>query len=389
MQQQRPATVEELKARLAALTPLLARHRAAMDRDRRTPRELHEALAGAGLFRLWLPRSLGGHELSPLDFMDVVEAAAALDGTVGWLVGNGGGMSRLGGYLPGREAAAIFARPDAFVAASTGAIGTARRDGSGYRLTGRWPFASGAHHATAFLALARVEETGTQAATAQNLIMACVSREDVELVDTWYVSGLRGTGSVDYLVREAFVPLAMTHAFPVFDPAEPGIVYRLPPVSAFAWTVATTPLGIARGALAAFADLARSRTRLGTSAPLAERETIQSMLGRCEMSCEAARALLRAAMTELMAATDAAEAVRLARARAALRSAATFAAETTTAVTGSLVAAAGAAAIFESCPLERCHRDAIAAAQHVAMSPANYIVSGRLALGLDPGTSRF
>src|SRR5215831_13800461 len=82
------------------LAPHIGEHRGAFDRERRLPDEVFEALADAGLFRLWLPSSLGGPELSPLEFVRVVAAAAALDGSVGSLVGNGGGMSRVGGYLP-------------------------------------------------------------------------------------------------------------------------------------------------------------------------------------------------------------------------------------------------------------------------------------------------
>ena len=88
---------------IRGLAPLIARHRDAFDVERRLPDTVFEALADAGLFRLWLPEALGGPELSPLEFMAVVEAAATLDGSVGWLVGNGGGMSRIGGYLPARS----------------------------------------------------------------------------------------------------------------------------------------------------------------------------------------------------------------------------------------------------------------------------------------------
>ncbi len=91
------AAADTLLDRIRALAPLVADHRTAFDRDRRLPAPVVEALADAGLFRLLLPAALGGPELSPLDFMRVVEAAAALDGSVGWLVGNGGGMSRVGG----------------------------------------------------------------------------------------------------------------------------------------------------------------------------------------------------------------------------------------------------------------------------------------------------
>src|SRR5437660_5787487 len=98
----------------------------------------------------WLPHALGGPELPPFEFMRVVEAASALDGSVGWLVGNGGGMSRIGGYVDQAVARDWFFDRRAFVAAATGAVGTATPVAGGYRVSGRWPFGSGSHHASPF-----------------------------------------------------------------------------------------------------------------------------------------------------------------------------------------------------------------------------------------------
>src|SRR5262245_32261249 len=136
------------------LAPLIAEHRQAFDRDRRLPDIVFEALANAGLFRLFLPQKLGGPGLSPLQFMEIAEAASALDGSVGWLVGNGGGMSRAGGYLPEPVAREWFSDPHAFIVSATGAVGNAEPCDGGYRVSGRWPFGSGAQHATQFMGLA-------------------------------------------------------------------------------------------------------------------------------------------------------------------------------------------------------------------------------------------
>ncbi len=131
------AAADELIGRARDLAPLVQAHRAAFDRERRLPEPGFAALAEAGLFRLFLPAALGGPELSALEFMRVVEAAAELDGSIGWLVGNGGGMSRAGGYLPEPVARPWFDDPRAFVVAATGATGTATMAAGGYRVTGR------------------------------------------------------------------------------------------------------------------------------------------------------------------------------------------------------------------------------------------------------------
>jgi alkylation response protein AidB-like acyl-CoA dehydrogenase len=378
-------TIASLLDVLEELEPLITARRASFDRERRLPDDVFEALADVGLFRLWLPRALGGAELSPHDFMDVVEAAAALDGSIGWLIGNGGGMSRAGGYLSSAVAQRMFSDPRAFVVSATGAVGSLKPVPGGWRVSGRWPFGSGAAHATHFMGLAAIDG---QPGPDRPLMFCYVPRNQVLVHDTWYVSGLRGTGSSDWEVDDVFVPADHAHSFLDHAPCDPGLLYRMPPVSVFAWTVAVVPLGIAKGAWEDFIALARIKTRLGTSAVLGDRESIQALVGRTDAAIRSARAFLSDAMTELMMATDAGG-QRLIHARASLRLAATHAAETAVEVVNQLSAAAGASTLFETSRIERAVRDAQAASMHIAMSPANYIVSGRIELGLEPGVARF
>jgi indole-3-acetate monooxygenase len=366
------------------LAPLIAHHRHDFDCQRRLPDIVFDAMARAGLFRLWLPETLGGPELSPLEFMAVVEAASALDGSVGWLVGNGAGMSRIGGYMPEMVARDWFSDPRAFVASATGAIGTAQQVAGGYRVTGRWPFGSGAHHATRFMGLANV--TGADGANGPTLCCYFASR-DVTVHDTWQVSGLRGTGSSDFEAHAVFVPADHTHLFIGHEPTQPGLLYRMPGLSVFAWTVSVVPLGIARGAIGTFVELATRKARAGTAGLLRDRETVQATVGRAEALYRAARAFLFDAMTVLMAAVEVGD-NNLLPARAMLRVACAYAAESAVRIGDTLATDAGAVAIFERCALERSIRDVHAAVKHVAMSPNNYIVAGRMVLGLEPGTTR-
>jgi alkylation response protein AidB-like acyl-CoA dehydrogenase len=372
--------VGDLLGAIERLAPLIEEARNDFDSIRQLPQAVFHALADAGLFRLWLPRTFGGPELSPFEFMQVVEAASALDGSVGWLIGNGGGMSRVGGYLGEAVVRDWFRDPHVFVAGATGAVGAAVAVEGGYRVTGRWPFGSGAHHASRFMVLASEQADGPR-------ICCYLGREDVDILDNWYVSGLRGTGSCDFEARDVFVPISHTHLFLEPRPTQRGLVYRMPAISVFAWSICAVPLGITRGAISAFVELANRKSRLG-NAPLRDRELIQATVGRAEAMLCAARASLIDAMTELTTAIDVAG-ERLVKARAMLRIAGTHAAETAMRVTDMLAAAAGSVSIFQTCPLERAVRDAQAAAKHIAVSPNNYIVAGRLVLGLDPGTVRF
>jgi indole-3-acetate monooxygenase len=377
-----PDRVSRIIEAVRALGPSIAAHRDAFDSQRRLPETAFAALAEAGLFRLWLPQVLGGPELSPFDFMRVVESASALDGSVGWLIGNGAGMSRLGGYLDQAVAREWFADRHAFIASATGAVGLAAPVAGGYCVSGRWPFGSGAHHATRFMVLASV----TPDDPASPLLCCYLDRADVTVLDNWHVSGLRGTGSCDFEARDTFVPAAHVHPFLGLQPTQPGLLYRMPQSSVFAWSICGVPLGIASGAIASFVELARRKGRLGTM--LCDRETVQATVGRTRAMLRAARAFLIDAMTELMAATDTGG-PRLVQARADIRLANAHAAETALSITDMLAAGAGAAAIFETCALERAVRDVRAVAQHVAMSPNNHIIVGRLGLGLDFEGTRF
>lgn len=372
-----------LKA-LQELAPLIAQHRARFDRDRHLPDEVFNALADAGVFRLWLPKIFGGYELTPLQFMEVVEAAAELDGTVGWLVGNGGGMSRAGGYLPEETARAWFADKRAFITSSTGAVGRAVKVEGGYRITGRWPFGSGSSHATHFMVLVSLD---VQNQAEHPPFCAFVERKDVAIHDTWHVSGLRGTASCDFEIADVFVPTSLTHAFLVPAGVQPGPLYRFSQMTIFPITVAVVPLGIARNVMKTFRAIAGTTTRLGTTASLRDRETIQDMMGRIEAKFAAARALLASALCDLYDSFGAAggdDDKLLLRCRLAY----TFASETAMDIGKTLSLATGARAIFEDCPIERALRDLNAAAMHIAMSPNNYLIAGRVSLGLDPGVKR-
>lgn len=365
-----------LTQRLIGLSDSVAAQRSRFDSDGRLPDDLVRELADLGLFRLWLPAVVGGLEVSALEFMDVVEAAAALDGTIGWLVGNGGGMSRVGAFIPPESADEIFSNPEAFVVSSTGALGRAVRVPGGFTVTGRWPFGSGSPHGTWFCPICAIDDNGPTG----ELVFVLAPRRDVVLHDNWQVSGLCATGSVDFELRDVFVADRFTFRFQP-EPTQPGTLYRLPTRSIFTFTVATVPLGIARGAIDDFVKLASTGKRSGDSVPLAERELVQSQLGQIEARVSASRAYMRHTMTVLL---DAIESGRdLEAPRVDYRLACTFASQSALWAIGLLTEMAGAVSIARSHPLERRERDARAAAKHIAMSPSAYITGGKRLLGRD------
>ncbi len=384
-----PAASSAILGRIATLAPVVAAHRDRFDRDRRLPEPVVNAMVEADLFRLFVPRAIGGAELSPLDYLEVIEAAAALDASVGWVLTNGAGMSRTAGYVAPDVARAWFGHPEAFAACSTARMGRAVPVAGGYRVTGTWPFASGIHHATLLMGACIVTQPdGTVPEGAPPALRACLfPADDARVIDTWHVSGLRGTGSNDFEVADLFVPEAHTHDLFAHVPTQPGTIYRLPNIIAFPMTIAPVPLGIARAAIGHFAELAGAHARQGMPT-LRDREIVQDMVGRAEARLGAARALLRETLQEVIDRMED-DADTNIRARARFRTACALGAETALAIMDMLEAQAGSIAIAESNPLERCGRDLRAAVKHIAVSPALYGIAGRLRLGLAPGGPRF
>ena len=338
------------------------------------------------IFRLWLPKALGGPELSPVEFMRVVEVAAEFDGSVGWLVGNGGGMSRIGGYIPELVAHAWFADPHTFVVSATGAVGAAIPAEGGYRITGRWPFGSGAPHATHFMGLARLDSQPPQ----QPPLCCYMAREQVTVHDTWHVSGLRGTSSSDWEVRDAFVSAKVRGSIPS------SASHQHSRACSTGCRQCRCSLGRSRSSRSAFSRrepsmLSRAACDLQV-APRHHRPTARpggragdGRPGQGPASCRAS--LPHRSHDRLELATDLGGEPVGAGPRRAPRAGA-HAAESALRIVDMLAADAGATAIFLSCPLERAVRDIQAAVKHVAMSPASYALAGRLHLDLDPGTAR-
>ncbi|MFP6747174.1 MAG: acyl-CoA dehydrogenase family protein, partial [Alphaproteobacteria bacterium] len=348
------STTSDFISAVRGLAPLIAEHRQSFDRERCLPEPVFAALAEAGLFRLWTPRSLGGPQLSPLEFMDIVEEAAALDGSVGWLVGNGAGMSRVAGYLGPVVAREMFEDPKAFMVSGTMPNGVATPHDGGYLVSGRWTFGSGSNHANWFMG--RCAMADTDGKKNPRHIACYFNAPDVEIIDTWHVSGLKATRSNDFEVKELFVPERYSHSYLDCPATEDDVLYRLPTQSIFPWTVSVVPLGMARGAMTCAAEIASRKGRRGNAMLLRDQETVQTEFGRCEALIRAARALLVEAMIELMAAVDVGGEALIA-ARSGLRLACALVADTARTVLDNITTMLGAVSIFETTMLERCQRD--------------------------------
>lgn len=373
--------------RLQQLAPLVAQHRHELDAARRLPQPVFEALADAGLLRLWLPRALGGPQLSPHELLAVVEAAAELDASVGWIVGVAAGSNLAAGHLPETVARRLFEPRRTFCAHVINPSGTARKVEGGYLVNGSWSYASGIHHASTIIANCLVTDSD-DAPNPRNVLSCLFPRDQVVIRDDWHVSGLRGTGSCSFHAHDVFVP--DDHVISAFQSrqTQPGLLYSLPKLSLLSLIVAAVPLGTAEGALREACALAATKTRTGDTQVLRDRDIVQAEFGRARALLNASREFLKQALHALSIAVDGPVA-QLTDARIAFKLACVHACENAVCVVDRMAAAIGATAILDTSPIERRVRDVHAVARHIAVSPNNFVLGGRHMLGLALGTDRF
>ncbi len=285
------AAAARLLQRLDSLAADFAPHFAPAERAARLPPEISGPLLREGFFRLWIPAAHGGLELPLEEALRLYEAAAAIEGSLGWalMIGAGGGL--FAAWLPERGARELFAPAAALVAGSGAPGGFAERVPGGYRVRGAWRYASGAHYASVFTAACVVTQDGAAVRDAQGaaLIRAmAMAPADVRILDSWDATGLRATGSHDFEVREARVP--EHHSFSVLTdaPRAPGALYRLPFNVLTELPVSAVGLGIARRALREFAHSAPAQPAGG-----AGQGTVATRFAQAQAALAQAAALVR------------------------------------------------------------------------------------------------
>jgi alkylation response protein AidB-like acyl-CoA dehydrogenase len=377
-------------AMAAALGPEILACADAIECERQLPPSLVDAMTAAGLFKLSVPQTLGGTEADPATLVRVIEEVSRADGSTGWCLMIAIQAGMFAAFLPPAGAQMIYTDPRAYVAGVEHPVGRAQIVDRGYRVTGRWKYASGCRHATWLLGASVVYEGDTPHMSAEgkpeNRWMLFPAAE-CEIIDTWHVSGLRGTGSHDFTVADTFVPAERTSAWMLgrpkagADPSAPASALYAFGASLMPITVAAVPLGIARGALDAFIALVSGPG--GTKGHLRESPMTHSQLGQAEAQLRAARAFLYESIAAGWESVQRTGEIPQ-ETRQLIQLAARHVAITAAQVVEALWYATGAAAIFESNPLERRFRDAHVAAQRI--SPTVYARAGQLWLGIESST---
>ncbi len=346
------------------------------------PQSTVDALYDSGLLWLKLPAVLGGAEADLVTQFEVLEAISAIDTSAGWCTMIGASACSFpGAFLPEDALKKVYANGQPpKVAGVFMPTGTALPVDGGYRVTGRWSFASGIRHAQWVSAAARVEPATNSGPQVISLIMPA---SDVTIHDNWHVAGLKGTGSNDFSVSDLFVPQEFTYDRAHARPQRGGLLYRLHFVGYVSNEHAAIALGAARHALAEIVAVAQSKLRgfAPVASSLISRGAFQRDIGQCDLKLRAARSLTCQVFEDAWN-TLVRDGSLTGRDYARIRSTATYATEVSLEVATMAFRYGGANALFEGHVLQRCLRDINAAAQHLMVSDISYENHGQFVLGL-------
>ena len=379
----------------AALRPALRQYRDEIEREQRFPQTLVERLKAAGLYRMVIPKSLGGLQVDPLTYLRAVELLAQGCGSVGWNLANNsiGQLVTLG--LPEAGVQEIHGKGPAVLA------GTAVQGGGqgvpvdgGYRVSGRWSFGSGCQESAWMLGSFQIVEDGRPRLSPEGKPLfwrGVFPRAEAELVPgSWDVAGLRGTGSFDWTVDEVFLPerRVMTHAgVPLDNQWErwPGVTYALPTQCWVGPHHSAVITGIARAGIDALIELAAEKTPRGRTGRLCDNPQVQDAVGRADAILNAGRAYRTAMITELWNTVAAGNATTLEQ-RARCRLASTYAADSAREAMDLVYRHGGSTSFKRESRLAECWRDLHVVGQTVTIAPEWYPIGGRVYLGIDPGS---
>jgi indole-3-acetate monooxygenase len=370
---------------IRAVLPRIRERRREIEQARSLPPDLVGELSATGIFRLGLPKALGGDEADPLDAVRAIELVSSADGSTGWCTMLGIGAGMVGGYMPETGAREVFAEMDTPKALVAEPAGAAVRDGSGVRISGRWKFASGITHSDWIVVGCVVMRDGQPSMTPRGpeVIHAFLPRTDVQVHDTWHVSGLCGTGSNDVSCQDVYVPEG--RVLSLFDPAgyraEP--LYQIPVLSIVAPPIAAVALGIARAALDELCELAAGKTPSMSTTPLRDKPVMHVEVARAEAAHGAARSFLYDSLDELWQTVLSGQQPSM-RQRSLCRAASNHATETAAYVARTASTLAGGTSVYNSSDLQRHARDADVITHHFTQSPNVWEDAGRALLGLDP-----
>jgi alkylation response protein AidB-like acyl-CoA dehydrogenase len=356
-----------------ALVPQIRATADEVEQARRLPPWLVAEMAEAGIFRMLVPRAIGGAEIDPRTQMEVLEMLSEADASVGWCAAIGSGTAFATGFVRPDVGYELVGRdPNHIMGGVFGILGgRATAVEGGYRVTGRWPFASGCEHCTWLVGNSVIydEERPRLDAHGEPVtrIMIFPSSE-CTINDTWYAGGLRGSGSHDIAVSDVFVPEERSLTFATASPYHDGPLYGC---RYFLFAHAAHALGVARAAIDALVELASRKAFGRTGTLLRDRPLVQLQIAQAEALVRSARAWTWEIARELWEDACAGREVS-AQQRALARLAITNAVVKSAEAVDLMYSAAGGSAVYATNRLERYFRDIHTVTQHAVVAPPSY-----------------
>jgi len=382
-------TYAAMVARATALIPRLRGHVSRSEELRCLPPESERELHESGLFRIVQPKRVGGSELDYVALIDCADAIGQGDASAAWTFANLASHHWMLAMFDQRAQDLVWGTdPDVLIASSfIFPAGRARKVDGGYVLRGSWPFSSGVD-ASEWNMLASVVSSDDDADGIEYRIFL-LPKSDYRIKDTWDATGLRGTGSNDVEVKDAFVPEPMTVGVHELaggptpgSTINPNALCTRPVFSLFPFVLSGVALGNAQACLDDYVNLARHRASTYNRAKLGDLQTTQIKIAEASSKIDAARLIMRATCIEALADARRGHVPDMA-AKTRMRRDGAFSVNLCTEAVSLLFAASGARGLYMSGALQRQFRDAHAINSHIAFNfdaaGTNY---GRVTLGL-------
>jgi alkylation response protein AidB-like acyl-CoA dehydrogenase len=375
---------DDLRAAARTFTTELRERAEEIEEARRLPKDLSDRFAEAGFYRMCVPETYGGLELAPGRTMETIEILARADGASAWCVFIGATSGTVLAMLPETVAREVFAKPHTLLSGVFAPRGKAIVVDGGFRVDGQWQWGSGTQNADWILAGCQVIRDGKPELLSNGTPrsrMMILPADQVEFLDTWYVSGLAGTGSTDFAIRDAFVPESHAIGIGVDGPlARP--LYAFPQFGLLAMGIAAVSLGLARAAIDELIQIAGVKTPSGSARPLAGRPSTQAEVSRAEASLRSARAFYYETIEAAWQAAQKDGRIDIEH-RRDIRLATTFATHACAETVDRMYNLGGGTSVYRRSPLQRIFRDVHVATQHMMVSPATFELTGRLLLGVE------
>jgi indole-3-acetate monooxygenase len=367
------------------LQPMLRARSAEISAARRLPADIAQDFAKAGLFRLLVPRAIGGLEATPQELSQVLATLAQADASAAWCVMIGATTGLVSAYLPQDVAREVFADPLAITGGVFAPQGQAVRDGDDFIVNGRWAWASGSQNCAWLGGGCLILHEGAPRMMPNGLPenrMMIMRRSDVELIDTWNVMGLEGTGSVDMTAANVRVPAARSVSLMSDKPAVESPLYAFPAFGLLSLGIASVAWGNAKAAIQELTTLATAKRPTGARRVLADRSHTQSEVARAHAQLRGAGCYLEDAVGKCWDAACGTGELPLAE-RAELRLASTHMVKTAADVARAMQELAGGTAVYLTSPIQRRFRDAHVMTQHMMVAHPTLELAGRALLGLN------